>query len=69
MSKSVLDPFGRLIVPSRCEGCPHRGRAWCLDEDGYPACDREDVNGEDEDIHGFIPEGLFDGSEDEEDEE
>lgn len=41
MSKSVLDPFGRLIVPSRCEGCPHRGRAWCLDEDGYPACDRK----------------------------
>lgn len=42
MSKSVLDPFGRLIVPSRCEGCPHRGRAWCRDEDdGYPACDRE----------------------------
>ena len=55
--------------PAKCHDCPQRGRAWCLDGEGYPACDREDVNGEDEDIHGFIPEGLFDSSEDEEDEE
>lgn len=51
MSKSVLDPFGRLIVPSRCEGCPHHGRAWCLDEDGVPACDRKDDFDEDETIN------------------
>ncbi len=67
--KSALTVSGTLARPSRCEGCSHRGRAWCLDEDGFPACEREDVNGEDEDIHGFIPEGLFDGSEDEEDDE
>ena len=40
-----------------------------MDEDGVPACDRDDVNGEDEDIHGFIPEWLFDGYEEKEDKE
>lgn len=39
--KSALTVSGTLARPSRCEGCLHRGRAWCLDEDGYPACDRE----------------------------
>lgn len=27
--------------PAKCHDRPQRGRAWCLDEDGYPACDRE----------------------------
>ena len=48
MSKSVLDPFGRVIVPSKCLDCPHRGRAWCLDADGFPACDSEDETEEQE---------------------
>lgn len=48
MSKSVLDPFGRLIVPSKCLDCPHRGRAWCLDAEGYPACERERKDGEEQ---------------------
>lgn len=47
--KSVLTVSGTLARPSRCEGCPHRGRAWCLDEDGFPACDSEDETEEQED--------------------
>ena len=46
--KSTLTVSGTLARPIRCEGCPHRGRAWCLDEDGYPACEREDEFDEDE---------------------
>lgn len=28
--------------PAKCHDCPQRGRAWCLDGEGFPACDRED---------------------------
>lgn len=42
-----------VIYPTRqakCHDCPHRGRAWCLDGEGFPACDREDdLQDEDED--------------------
>lgn len=37
--------------PTKCHECPHRGRAWCLDGEGFPACDREDdLQNEDETI-------------------
>ena len=42
--KSTLTVSGTLARPIRCEGCPHRGRAWCLDEDEFD----EDENKEDE---------------------
>ena len=34
--------------PAKCHDCPQRGRAWCLDGEGYPECDREDETEEQE---------------------
>ena len=34
--------------PAKCHDCPQRGRAWCLDGEGYPECDREGDFDEDE---------------------
>lgn len=28
--------------PAKCHDCPNSGRAWCLDGEGFPACDRKD---------------------------
>lgn len=44
---SVIYP----TCPAKCHDCPHRERAWCLDGEGFPACDREDdLQDEDETI-------------------
>ena len=46
--KSALTVSGTLDFPVRCYGCPYRGRAWCRDEEGYPACEREGDEPEEE---------------------